>query len=65
MRCDRAQVAAVRRVGQAGHHRHHLGDLLLQLGDLLLPLVDLACNGSKGANQRGFWRGSVRGPVSV
>lgn len=45
MRGDGAQVAAVRRVGQAGHHRHHLGDLLLQLGDLLLPLVDLACIG--------------------
>lgn len=37
-----AEVAAVRGVGQAGHHRHHLGDLLLQLRDLLLPLVDLA-----------------------
>lgn len=48
MRRDGAQVAAVRRVGQAGHHRHHLGDLLLQLGDLLLPLVDLACKGEKG-----------------
>ena len=42
MRGDRAEVAAVRGVGQAGHHRHHLCYLLLQLCDLLLPLVDLA-----------------------
>lgn len=39
---DGAEVAAVWRVGQAGHHCHHLCYLLLQLCDLLLPLVDLA-----------------------
>ena len=37
-----AEVASVRGVGQAGHHRHHFCYLLLQLHDLLLPLVDLA-----------------------
>lgn len=42
MRGDGAEVASVRRVGQAGHDRHHFGYLLLQLRDLLLPLVDLA-----------------------
>lgn len=41
VRGDRAEVAAVWRVGQAGHHCHHLCYLLLQLCDLLLPLVDL------------------------
>lgn len=58
VRGDRAQVAAVRRVGQAGHHRHHLSDLLLELGDLLLPLVDLACKGREGSSGLGW--GSVQ-----
>lgn len=48
MRGDWAQVAAVRRVGQAGHHCHDLCYLLLQLHDLLLPLVDLACVAGNG-----------------
>lgn len=42
VRSDGAEIAAVWRVGQTGHHCHHLGYLLLQLRNLLLPLVDLA-----------------------
>ena len=37
-----AVVPAVRRVGQAGHHRHHLRNPLLEVRYLLLPLMELA-----------------------
>lgn len=54
VRGDGAEVAAVWRVGQAGHHCHHLCYLLLQLCDLLLPLVDLAWR--RRRNQTLIWQ---------
>ena len=51
-----AVVPAVRRVGQAGHHRHHLCNPLLEVRYLLLSLVELAWGGGRDS----WVRGSVK-----
>lgn len=42
-----AQSAGGCSVGDAGHHCHHLGDLLFELLDLLILLQDLPCQTPK------------------